>query len=393
MGKSFPMVPLGEILTERWENLSEDAIVFGKIPIIAKISFKDGSIQFRNDYQTKTGMITVRPGDLIVSGINATKGAIAIYGQENAKPIAATIHYGAYTPNKEKANVLYIWRFLRSRMFRDLLIKHVPEGIKTELKAKRLLPIPIPLPPLEEQQRIVARIEELATKIREAHRLHQEAIEERELLKEAAANTLFRNHDNASVLPLRDLVTVSGGGTPSKSNPFFWEGNIPWISPKDMKVRDISEAINHISEQAIAESSAKLIDPGAVLIVVRGMILTHTVPSAVLRAPAAINQDMKALMPGEKLMPEYLCNCLWALNKDLLNLVEKSTHDTRKLETPKLLAWKIPVPPLPEQQRIVTYLDNLQSQIERLKHPQSEISAELDAMFPSILDKAFKGEL
>ena len=64
-----------------------------------------------------------------------------------------------------------------------------------------------------------------------------------------------------------------------------------------------------------------------------------------------------------------------------------------KLETPKLLNFKIPVPPLPEQRRIVAYLDNLQAKVDTLKRLQVETAAELDALLPSILDKAFKGEL
>lgn len=69
MGKSWPLVPLGEILTERREVPSGESIAIGEIPIIAKIGFEDGRIQLRRDGQTKTGMILIRPGDLVVSGI------------------------------------------------------------------------------------------------------------------------------------------------------------------------------------------------------------------------------------------------------------------------------------------------------------------------------------
>jgi type I restriction enzyme S subunit len=102
---------------------------------------------------------------------------------------------------------------------------------------------------------------------------------------------------------------------------------------------------------------------------------------------------MKALIPGKNLTPEYLCSTLWALNDQLLVLVEKSTHDTRKLETPKLLDFSISVPPLSEQHRIVTYLHALQAKVDALKRLQTETATELDALLPSVLDKAFKGEL
>lgn len=123
------------------------------------------------------------------------------------------------------------------------------------------------------------------------------------------------------------------------------------------------------------------------------MILAHTVPSAILRVSGAINQDMKALFPNEEITPEFLCCVFWTLNDSLLELVEKSTHDTRKLETPKLLNLKIPVPPLSEQCRIVTYLNKLQTKVDTMKHLREEAIKETDALLPSILDKAFKGEL
>ena len=71
----------------------------------------------------------------------------------------------------------------------------------------------------------------------------------------------------------------------------------------------------------------------------------------------------------------------------------RSTHDTRELETEKLLAISVPVPPISDQRRIVEELDIMQARVENLEKLQSETAAELDALLPSILDKAFKGEL
>lgn len=239
----------------------------------------------------------------------------------------------------------------------------------------------------------MAWIEELRRKIEEARSLRQQALEETEALRISSAKAIFTELAKTNTQPLRELVTVQGGGTPSKRNPLFWEGSIPWVSPKDMKSRDIYDSIDHISEEATLKTSAKLLKPNSVLIVVRGMILAHTVPSAVLRVPAAINQDMKALVPSEQITPKYLSSVLWGLNYLLLELVEKSSHDTRKLETPKLLNLKIPVPSLAEQHRIVAYLDNLQAKVDTMKRCREQSLKELDALLHSLLDKAFKGEL
>jgi type I restriction enzyme S subunit len=252
----------------------------------------------------------------------------------------------------------------------------------------------IPLPPLSDQQGMVARIDAIAGKIEEAKRLRGEAEQEAAALWErAAAEFCDRSVEDAPLRPLADILEVRGGGTPSKSNPFFWEGRIPWVSPKDMKLREIRDSIDHISEAATRETAAKLVEPGAVLVVVRGMILAHTVPSAVLRVPAAINQDMKALIPGPDLLPEYLAAWFWAYNHRLLGLVEKSTHDTRKLQTPKLLDTKIPVPPIEQQRRIIDDLLKLERRVRELVDHQSLSAIALDAVMPAVLDRAFRGEM
>lgn len=279
-------------------------------------------------------------------------------------------------------------------VYKRLTDKSIGTTNRQYLKPIELLKVVrLRIPPLEEQRRIVARIEELLGKVEEVRSLRQKALDETEALQLSSAKAIFEELAQAGTQPLQQVVTVQGGGTPSKQNPFFWDGSIPWISPKDMKNREIYNSIDHISQEATLKSSAKLLKPGSVLIVVRGMILAHTVPCAILRVPATINQDMKSLFPNENITPEFLCCVLWAFNHSLLELVEKSTHDTRKLETTKLLNFQIPVPPLPEQCRIVAYLDELQIKVDTIKRLREQAIQELDALLPSILDKAFKGEL
>ena len=118
MSTKWPQVRLGEILIERRDEPSQDDLSLGRIKIVGKIGFDNGLIKFRSDSETKTGMILVYPGDLLISGINASKGAIAIYSEENDQPVAATIHYSAYEVSKDKADITYLWWFIRSEIGR-----------------------------------------------------------------------------------------------------------------------------------------------------------------------------------------------------------------------------------------------------------------------------------
>jgi type I restriction enzyme S subunit len=179
-----------------------------------------------------------------------------------------------------------------------------------------------------------------------------------------------------------------GGGTPSKSEPSFWRGKIPWVSPKDMKVLLISDAQDHISESALEASAAKLIPAGALLVVVRGMILAHSFPTALTSAPVAINQDMKAIVPFRQDIAKMLLLLIRGLKPQVLQLVEHSTHGTCKLLTEQLFALPLPIPPLAEQHRIVAKVDELMALCDRLEAQLTTTQTQSRRLLESTLHQA-----
>lgn len=331
---------------------------------------------------------------LVLSQLKAWEGALGVVPPEHEgrflSPQFATFH-----AHPDRLDVRFLgWWCRQPSVWEELRRRSRGMGARRDsVSPERFLSLDISLPPLAEQRRIVARVEEFAAKTGETGRLRESARTETDMLGGAAAASLLCTLGPQPKKRLSDLVSIRGGGTPDKSNPLFWSGSIPWISPKDMKSRRLRDGADHISEDATRVSPAKLLPIGSVLVVVRGMILVHTVPVALLEAPATINQDIKALIPRPEIAGAYLTAVLWALNRQLLQLVEKSTHDTRKLQTDALLQFEIPVPPLRDQHRIVAYLDELQAKVDALKTLQEKTAAELDALLPSILDKAFRGEL
>jgi type I restriction enzyme S subunit len=114
------------------------------------------------------------------------------------------------------------------------------------------------------------------------------------------------------VLPLKYLVRMVSGGTPSKDRPDYWTGEIPWVSPKDMKRWIVVGDHDRISAEAVTATRLELIKTGTVLIVVRGMILSHTFPVAVSGREVTINQDMKALITKPDVDPVFLAYVLSA---------------------------------------------------------------------------------
>jgi len=156
---------LSELMKERKESPLEDDTEYEEIPVIEKITSLDGRIHLRSDSKTRTKMILSYPGDIIISNIGATKGSIAI--NNTNKIISATIHYASYIPNNQKVYTEYLWWFLRSNSFLNMIKTSLHKGIKTELRPKKLLSIQIQLPIKSEQKKIINKINDIKSKYEE----------------------------------------------------------------------------------------------------------------------------------------------------------------------------------------------------------------------------------
>ena len=163
------------------------------------------------------------------------------------------------------------------------------------------------------------------------------------------------------------LCSATSGATPTKENPAYWNGEVPWVSPKDMKRRVISTSEDLITQQALDETGIKFITPQVVLVVVRGMILAHSFPVAVTAAPVTINQDMKALRLIDGVDAFYFAWALDGLARGIIaTVVEEAAHGTRAIRMDQWRSLVVPLPPCPEQQAITAFLDRETAKIDAL---------------------------
>lgn len=142
-----------------------------------------------------------------------------------------------------------------------------------------------------------------------------------------------------------------------------------------MKVPRITNSQDHITQAALQETGISVVQPPAVLIVVRGMILARTFPTAVTRVSVTLNQDMKALIPKSNLDADFLALLLKGISSDLLQVVEESGHGTRCLRTEAWANFSLPLPPLKEQLSINDYLE---TQLSGVNTAISRIQREID---------------
>ena len=277
--------------------------------------------------------------------------------------------------------------YQKSRMGRGVTVMHI---YASELKHLLLA-----VPPLDEQRTIVAlldceteRIDALVAKMRlliERLQEYRAALITRTVtrglpseaasaagldpsprLKPSGVEWLGDVPEHWEVKPLRSRVSFRGGTTPSKSREEFWDGDIPWVSPKDMKRALIADSEDHVTCAALAESACTMLPVQSVLVVVRGMILAHSIPAAITAAPVTINQDMKGLMTHEPLSHKFLYWFLVGAARALVSLCDESGHGTRKLETATLAGFLTPLPPYGEQAAIAKFLDAQTRRLDEL---------------------------
>jgi type I restriction enzyme S subunit len=259
---------------------------------------------------------------------------------------------------------------------------------RNRLKVEKLISMEIPLPSLEEQKRIVAKIESFLAKIEEVRRLRTEAVIEVEKTIKSILGKIFLN-DGWITDKLGNVCDTTSGGTPSRERPDFFNGEIAWLKSGELKDTLIVDSEERITEEGLQNSNAKIFMKGTLLIALYGATTGKT---GILDIDAATNQAICAIFPNKNIIERAYLHWFLRFKRD--DYLFKSFGGAQPNISQKLLKeTKISIPPLHEQRRIVAYLDSLQVKVDELKRLQAETEKELEELVPSILDKAFKGEL
>lgn len=275
-----------------------------------------------------------------------------------------------------------------------------------ELSASKAATIEFPLPPLSEQQRIVERIEELFAKLDEAKERLQKAADSFAVRKAAILHKAFtgeltqqwRRENGVSdesweEKKLGEVGSWLGGGTPSTSREEYWEnGNILWITSKDMKSAVIEDTLMKVNEIGVKNSSANYIEKPALLVVMRSGILRRTFPVAMVKKPFTVNQDLKAIIPDKDDL-EFLYWMLLSNEQRILDTCMKNGTTVESINSNALKDLTFKCPTLPEQHEIVRLIDDLLARERSAQQATEQALASIDLMKKSILARAFRGEL
>lgn len=212
-------------------------------------------------------------------------------------------------------------------------------------------------------------------------------------MKDSGVEWLGAVPEHWGISPLKHLVRFRSGGTPSKDNLEFWDGDIPWASAKDLKQEMLADTIDHLTESAIESGAASLVPSGSILVVVRGMILARLFPVVETLVPMAINQDLKALVPSEKLNSRYLAHLLRGSSAESLSRLEEAGHGTKALRMENWVSIELPVPPLHEQLAIIAMLDIQTARIDSLAEKTARSIELLKERRSALITAAVTGQI
>jgi type I restriction enzyme S subunit len=256
----------------------------------------------------------------------------------------------------------------------------------------------IPLPPLSEQRRIVARLDELMVRIREARRLREEAKRDAERLWQAVLAETFPRPgaelpDGWRWVRLGEVAKVFAGSSAPQGVQYFQGGSFPFVRVQDLgrygTTTNLVETADLVNETAVKGLRLRKAKAGAILFPKSGgAILTNS--RAILGRDAYIVSHLAAVEPDPSTL-NNLWAFYWLCTVNMSQFIDNPSYPSLRLS--KIKELRIPLPPLSEQHRIVAYLDTVQAKIEALKEAQATTDGELQRLEQAILQKAFRGEL
>jgi type I restriction enzyme M protein len=353
----FPMVALGEVAellrgitfakSDQLERETEDSL-----RVVTTKAAQESGIVGDDLYHIPRSLLgdehkLLRPGDILIS----TANSLRLLGRTtHVQHVDGPMSFGAFmSVIRPTARILdgYLIHCLRTGMARDFYLRSANTTTNiSNLNLRTLAELRIPLPPLDVQREIAGEI----------------AGYQRVIDGARAVVDNYRPHvpvrPEWPMVPLGEHFATASGGTPSKANLSFWKGQVPWVSPKDMKSDFIEDTQDHISEEAIEASATKLVPSGSVVCVVRSGILKHSLPVALLARDMCINQDLIAFRPtSAEVDSKFLLYVLKTNASSILEEGIKPGVTVQSFHNGFFRDYLIPVPPLAIQREIVQEID------------------------------------
>jgi type I restriction enzyme S subunit len=397
-------VPIGEVL-----NYLDEQVMFDDMAEYITITVKrrHGGLEareklFGHEIKTKK-QYRLHRGAFIISRVQCWHAAFAIVPDDIPDNMIASQNYDQFEISPKVDN-RFFWWLSHSPQFIETVRSSASGVVIEKLVFNRdaWLQKTIPLPPLDEQRRIVAHIESLARQVNEAQRLREEA--------DAAANALTAAETTLIFGKLNDYPKIQlgklgdNGSNPIQTGPFgsqlltteFVDDGVPVLNVGNVQPDGLKlSKLDHVTPEKATTLARYSLQENDLLFARTGATL-----GKVCLLPKGCDGWLmtghlfRVRFDSSRCNPRYAFVALRgaeSVRKQVFGQIRGATRPG--FNTTLLSRVELPLPPLDEQQRIVAYLDDLQTKVNALRELQSASEEELSALMPSILDKAFKGEL
>jgi type I restriction enzyme S subunit len=375
-----------------------------RIPNIEAGRVNAADLKYCDLSETEAQRYVLAKGDLLfirTNGVLGRLGACAVYDGEPRPALFAS--YLIRARLKDGVDPRYVAYFYASQQGASLIASRATPAAdgKFNLNTGTIDSLPIALPSTLKEQRSIAAVLDRIRKARDVQAAcNAVAIElKRKLMSEMFTRGLRGEPPKETEIgpmpkgwnprTILELCEIWSGGTPRKSVADYWNGDVPWVSGKDLKAPSLDDAIDHVSEAGV-DAGSRIAPAGAVLLLVRGMGLAKDLPVAVINRSMAFNQDVKALVSRGQYPGQFLRSAIYAGKDRLLSQIVPSAHGTMTLSLNDVETFKVACPSdSTEAKDIVAILDTLDHKIDLHQRKR----AVLDDLFKALLHKLMTGEI
>ena len=190
---------------------------------------------------------------------------------------------------------------------------------------------------------------------------------------------------------LSNLALFSGGKTPSTSHSEYWDGDILWVTSKDMKSKYITSS--QLCLSTLGAKQMRIYQPNTLLLVTRSGILRHTLPVAILKECATINQDLKAIVLYMPQLAEYIYVCLKGMEARLLLKYIKSGTTVESVNFDEFQKVLLPIPPTQQIDRIISSTGGTECIVSTIEDSKVALADYVTKAKAKVLDLAIRGKL
>ena len=395
-------VKLKDVLSPYFEPVAKEEMIANNWQIISKINFS-GDLFLRDVSETisfKGNLNKVDGDSLIYSKINVRHGCI-YYHPHNATPFGVSSEYPVYKIDTTRVLGDYLVMVIQSKAFKAILDKKATGISKARVKPSEFLEIEIPIPALSVQKELLYTYN---SKTRQAQTMEMKACQiekdiDEYLMQALGIITKYEHKEEGGkykylrfiksintpewgidiiqkkqkgesfkypVVKIKNLCQLGSGGTPSRSCSSYYKGNIPWVKTGEVINEEIFDTEEHIMEEAIAKSSAKLYPKGSLIIAMYGQGDTRG-RTAKLGVDATTNQACAVLhnIDHRIVSTDYLWYYLQGRYHDLRSMA--SGNNQPNLNAGKINNYDVVVPPIDVQNEIVTYIKEQKTLSKQLK--------------------------